>query len=123
MSERSDIVARKTLPVIVTFGIHLRPAQMIAQLATRFRDCEVTASKDGYSINAKSIMGLTELAAGCGEEVEFEFRGKSAQEGLDQMEALFLFGFDVEDEIDPRYAEITTRPSSSDAKKTSGASS
>ena len=54
----------KMLTVKNRAGIHARPAALIAQLANKFT-CEISLSRDDTTINAKSIMGVITMAAGC----------------------------------------------------------
>jgi phosphocarrier protein len=96
MSERRGEAQRATLTIINTLGIHLRPAQLIAQRASSFSDCEVAASKAETRVNAKSIMGLTELVGACGDQIVFEVRGPQAAECLDGLRQLFAEGFGEE---------------------------
>lgn len=95
-------VSKERFTVINTAGVHLRPAQLIARLTSSYGDCDVMATKDGTSVNAKSIMGITELVGSCGSEIEFEIRGPRADDCLHELRDLFSRGFD--EEIDPRYA-------------------
>ena len=94
-------MAKNSFLVINTQGIHLRPAQLIARLSSSYPECDVTAIKDSTRVNAKSIMGITELIGSCGSEVEFEVNGPQAEECLSQLGDLFAKGFG--EEIDPRY--------------------
>lgn len=95
-------VAKDCFTVINTAGVHLRPAQLIARLSTSYAECDVSASKDGTTVNAKSIMGITELVGSCGSEIEFEVTGPNANECLNQLRELFNSGFG--EEIDARYS-------------------
>lgn len=95
--------ARDCFKVINTQGVHLRPAQMIATLSSSYSDCEVHATKDGTRVNAKSIMGITELIGSCGSEIEFEIIGPSADKCLERLRELFARGFG--EDIDPQFAD------------------
>ncbi len=44
-------------------GLHLRPASQLVKLASKYEGCEITLTKNGQTINAKSIMGVIMLAA------------------------------------------------------------
>jgi len=96
MLGKTRTVLRRTFTVINTQGIHLRPAQLIARVSSSFADCEVAAMKDGRRINAKSIMGITELIGACGNQIEFEVAGEQAAACLDQLEKIFAEGFGEE---------------------------
>ena len=63
-------------------GIHLRPASAIVQATNRFPECEVTLTKDGQSVNGKSIMSVIMLAAEQGSRIQVDVDGDSAQDLL-----------------------------------------
>ena len=46
-------------------GLHARPAAAFVKMANKFQ-AEITVTKDGDSVNGKSIMGLMTLAAAKG---------------------------------------------------------
>src|SRR5687768_2869260 len=54
------------------WGLHARPAAYIVCVATTCaKDWEVIVSARGAEANAKSVLGLMELAAGYDTEIEF----------------------------------------------------
>ena len=88
------------------FGIHARPAALIAKTASRFAaeislcapECLVVDGKaipgeQWTSVSAKSPMGLLSLTAACGMTLRIEARGPDAAAALDALEALFRSGF------------------------------
>lgn len=77
-------------------GLHLRPASQLVKLANQFSDCEISISKDGQQVNAKSIMGVVMLAAELGCELEIEAVGGSADDALASLERLISGGFGEE---------------------------
>ena len=58
-------------------GLHARASAKIVEAAARFQS-HITVSKDGQSVDARSIMGLMMLAASCGSEVEICAEGPDA---------------------------------------------
>jgi phosphocarrier protein len=62
-------------------GLHLRASSKLSQLATKF-PCEVWLSKGAKRINAKSVLGVTMLAAGQGTEIEVETIGAQEDEAM-----------------------------------------
>jgi len=62
-------------------GLHLRASSKLSQLATKF-PCEVWLSKGAKRINAKSVLGVTMLAAGQGTEIEVETIGTQEDEAM-----------------------------------------
>jgi len=90
---RLDLSMQKeTVPVINALGLHLRASSKLSQLATKF-PCEVWLSRKGKRINAKSVLGVTMLAAGQGTEVEIETNGEQEEEAMLALKALFADRF------------------------------
>jgi phosphocarrier protein HPr len=83
---------KETVPVINALGLHLRASSKLSQLATKF-PCEVWLSRKGKRINAKSVLGVTMLAAGQGTEVEIETNGEQEEEAMTALKALFAARF------------------------------
>ena len=83
---------KQTVPVINALGLHLRASSKLSQLATRF-PCEVWLSRNNKRVNAKSVLGVTMLAAGKGTEVDIETIGEQEQEALDALVGLFASKF------------------------------
>jgi len=68
-------------------GLHLRASSKLSQLATKF-PCEVWLSKGTKRVNAKSVLGVTMLAAGQGAEIEVETIGPQEEDALTALLAL-----------------------------------
>lgn len=83
---------KETVDVINALGLHLRASSKLSQLATRF-PCEVWLTRNNKRINAKSVLGVTMLAAGKGSQVEIETIGDQADEALAALKALFASRF------------------------------
>jgi phosphocarrier protein len=83
---------KETVDVINALGLHLRASSKLSQLATRY-PCEVWLSRNNKRINAKSVLGVTMLAAGKGTQVEIETIGDQADEALAALKALFASRF------------------------------
>jgi len=62
-------------------GIHLRLAGELVKAATRFRS-NITVSKDGMEVDAKSILGVAGLGAECGAELVFQVEGVDEERAL-----------------------------------------
>jgi len=77
----SEEPQRATLEIVNKLGLHARAAVLLVQSASRF-DAEVTVSKDGQSVNGRSIMGIMMLAAEQGSRIDVETRGPQAREAL-----------------------------------------
>ena len=73
-------------------GLHARPSAQLTQVASRFAS-EVWIAKGGRRVNAKSIMGVMMLAAGCGSVVSVDANGPDETAALDAVSALIASGF------------------------------
>ncbi len=65
-------------------GLHLRPASLLVKEAARYRS-DIFVSKNGLEVNAKSIMGVTMLAAEVGSEIEIRAEGEDAEGALEAL--------------------------------------
>ncbi len=88
--------ARATVDILNKKGLHARASAKFVKLAATF-DAEVTVSKDGHTVDARSIMGLMMLAAGIGCCIDIEAQGLQAGDAVAALEALVANRFD-EDE-------------------------
>jgi phosphocarrier protein len=68
-------------------GLHARASAKLSKLAGSFRS-EVSLSRNGRRVNAKSIMGVMMLAAGYGTEVEMEVDGEDEAAAMAALAAL-----------------------------------
>jgi phosphocarrier protein HPr len=90
------VTAKTTVDIVNKRGLHARASAKFVKLASTF-DAEVKVSKDGSTVDARSIMGLMMLAAGPGCCIEIEAEGPEAQPALEALAALVTARFD-EDE-------------------------
>jgi phosphocarrier protein len=74
-------------------GLHARASAKFVKLAAAF-DAEVTVTRDGTTVDARSIMGLMMLAAGIGSTIEIAAEGPEAQPALDALVELVEGRFD-----------------------------
>jgi len=81
------VVRRATVKIVNKKGLHARASAKMVEAAARFQ-CRITVTKDGQSVDARSIMGLMMLAAGLGSEVELEAEGADADEAMVAIVAL-----------------------------------
>ncbi|WP_340647066.1 HPr family phosphocarrier protein [Phenylobacterium sp.] len=90
------MTASRSVEIVNKRGLHARASAKFVKMASTF-DAEVTVSKDGSTVDARSIMGLMMLAAGPGASIEIQAEGAEAQAALDALEQLVANRFD-EDE-------------------------
>ena len=74
-------------------GLHARASAKFVKLAATF-DAEVTVTRDGTTVDARSIMGLMMLAAGLGSTIEIAAEGPEAKPALDALVELVEGRFD-----------------------------
>ena len=87
--------AVRTVEIVNERGLHARASAKFVKLAGGF-DAEVTVTRDGQSVDARSIMGLMMLAAGPGCHIEITAEGSEAQEAVDALAELVANRFDEE---------------------------
>lgn len=92
----SEAAASRTVKIANQRGLHARASAKFVKLAAGF-DAEVQVSKDGTTVNARSIMGLMMLAAAPGCCIDIEAEGDQATEAVDALVQLVAARFD-EDE-------------------------
>jgi phosphocarrier protein HPr len=62
-------------------GLHARASAKLVEAAARFQS-QITVTKDGQTVDARSIMGLMMMAASIGSEIEIEAVGPDAQAAM-----------------------------------------
>jgi phosphocarrier protein len=90
-----DAVTR-TVDIVNKRGLHARASAKFVKLASTY-DAEVRVSKDGQTVDARSIMGLMMLAAGPGSSIEIEAEGPDADEAVDALAELVAARFQEEE--------------------------
>jgi phosphocarrier protein HPr len=88
--------AVRTVEIINKRGLHARASAKFVKLAATF-DAEVRVSKDGQTVDARSIMGLMMLAAAPGCCIDIEAEGEQAEAAVEALVGLVAARFD-EDE-------------------------
>ncbi|MBC8125305.1 MAG: HPr family phosphocarrier protein [Candidatus Kapabacteria bacterium] len=73
-------------------GVHTRPAAMLVKLAAQYKS-EIYLVRDGFNINAKSIIGVMTLAAEQGCELELIVEGPDETDAASAITELFNGGF------------------------------
>ena len=82
----------KDIEVVNRAGIHTRPAAMIVKAAAKYKS-DLYLVRDGFSINAKSIIGVMTLAAEQGAILTLRADGNDESEAFNEMAELFASGF------------------------------
>ena len=87
---------RRTFEIKNKLGLHARAAVQVVQLVTKY-DAELSVTKDGQTVNGKSIIGLMMLAAAKGQEIEVSAEGPQAGEAMEALGDLIDRYFDEEE--------------------------
>ncbi|MBI4553111.1 MAG: HPr family phosphocarrier protein [Candidatus Latescibacteria bacterium] len=74
-------MAEITVSIRNKTGLHMRPAEQIAQTASKFRS-EILISKDDLTVNGKSIMGVMMLAAEYGSAITIQATGEDEADAI-----------------------------------------
>ena len=82
----------KDVQIVNPLGLHARPAAQLVKLASQYAS-EVTLSRDGMPVNAKSIMGVMMLAAEQGATVSIAANGPDAEAAVEALAGLVARGF------------------------------
>ncbi len=76
-----------TLLITNKVGLHARPAALFVQTASRFKST-IIAKKGDTCANAKSILHILTLGAGCGSTIIVTAEGEDAEQALKALEEL-----------------------------------
>jgi phosphocarrier protein HPr len=68
-------------------GLHMRPAMQFVDMATKFTS-DVVVSNNENSVDGKSIMQMSMLAATCGTKLKIRAQGPDAQQAVDELREL-----------------------------------
>ena len=82
-----------TLNICNTRGLHARASAKFVKLASSF-ESEIHVTRDGVTVDARSIMGLLMLGAGIGCGVEIEAEGADAAQAIEALSDLVARKFD-----------------------------
>ena len=82
-----------TLNICNTRGLHARASAKFVKLASSF-DSEIHVTRDGVTVDARSIMGLLMLGAGIGCTIDVSAEGPDAEEAMAALTDLVARKFD-----------------------------
>ncbi len=68
-------------------GLHMRPAMQFVDVANKFQ-CDITVSNNENSVDGKSIMQMSMLAATCGTKLKIKAEGTDAKQAIDALQEL-----------------------------------
>ena len=87
--------ARATANICNTRGLHARASAKFVKLASSF-EAEIHVTRDGTTVDARSIMGLLMLGAGNGCSIEITAEGSDAEAAIEALSDLVARRFDEE---------------------------
>jgi phosphocarrier protein len=96
----SDPTHTRTVTIVNSTGMHLRPAKLFVELASRF-ESRIELIKDDLRIDGKSILSILTLGAGQGTQVALHGTGPDARAAVDALAELIELGFPEEQESGP----------------------
>jgi phosphotransferase system HPr (HPr) family protein len=79
--------------ILDPLGLHLRPAAELAALARSFRS-DIRIIAKGATADAKSLLGLVTLAAGCGTTLDIVAHGPDAEAAIAALTGFFVAGLE-----------------------------
>ncbi|UCE98630.1 MAG: HPr family phosphocarrier protein [Planctomycetota bacterium] len=68
-------------------GLHMRPAMQFVDIANKF-ECDITVSNSENTVDGKSIMQMSMLAATWGTKLKIKTEGADAQEAINALQKL-----------------------------------
>ena len=84
---------QREVEIVNKLGLNAPASTKLSQLAAKYQ-CEVSLTRSGRKVNAKSLMGVMMLAAGKGSRVLLETDGPDETEALEAIIALIGNYFD-----------------------------
>ncbi len=89
-------MAQRIVTIGARTGLHARPATLFVRAAAA-SPVPVRISVAGRPpVDARSMLGVLSLGAGCGVEVTLEAEGEQAEETLDRLAAMLASDLDAE---------------------------
>lgn len=83
----------RILKIINEEGMHLRPAQTLADAAAQFESDIFLETEGGMEANLKSVLGIIALGLEKGAEVKLSVNGPDEEKAADEIAGLFESGF------------------------------
>ena len=87
------MTASRSVGICNQRGLHARASAKFVKLASSF-EAEITVTRDGVTVDARSIMGLLMLGAGNGCDIEIRAEGSDAEPAVEALADLVSRKFD-----------------------------
>lgn len=86
------MMVEATVTIRNAAGLHTRPAAMLVKLTSKFKS-DIYLIRNGFTINAKSIIGVMTLAAEQGSQLILRIEGRDEKQALHDIVNFFESGF------------------------------
>jgi phosphocarrier protein HPr len=86
------ILVETEVVIVNRAGLHTRPAAGLVKMCSKFKS-EIYLSRDGFEINAKSIIGVMTLAAEQGCSLKLRAEGDDAEDAVKTITQYFADKF------------------------------
>jgi len=80
-------MTRREVEIRNRLGLHARAAARFVHEASRFRS-KIEVTRDGRTMDGKSILGILLLAGSMGTRIEISAEGEDAEDAVDALSAL-----------------------------------
>ncbi len=87
--------ASRTVEICNERGLHARASAKFVKLASGF-DAEIHVTREGTTVDARSIMGLLMLGAGPGSTIDISAEGAEAETAVEALAELVCGRFEEE---------------------------
>ena len=81
------VVCEAELEIKNADGLHMRPAMRFVDIANLY-ECDITVNNSENSVDGKSIMQMSMLAATCGAKLKVRAEGADAQQAVSALREL-----------------------------------
>ena len=81
------LVFEATVEIKNADGLHMRPAMQFVDVASQF-DCDISVSNEQTTVDGKSIMQMSMLAAAYGSKLKIKAEGADARKAIDALSRL-----------------------------------
>jgi len=81
------VICEAQLEIKNADGLHMRPAMQFVDVANRF-ECDISVSNGENTVDGKSIMQMSMLAATCGTKLNVRAEGAGAEEAVEALRQL-----------------------------------
>jgi phosphocarrier protein HPr len=88
MAQVANVVRETEVEVKNPDGLHMRPAMQFVDVASQFTS-NIEVSNSEYTVDGKSIMQVTMLAATCGTKLRIKASGDDAEEAIAALRDVF----------------------------------